>query len=80
MRDNAMIETTTSSAQRGGVLPAYKDWSLAAVRLLQGPVYSDDQAWELTLRYQSAWQLLCSHRSDADRGRGGGLVLLAATG
>ncbi|MCA9183624.1 MAG: DUF4194 domain-containing protein [Planctomycetales bacterium] len=48
-----MIETTTS-AQGSGVLPAYKDWSLAAVRLLQGPVYSDDQAWELTLRYQSA--------------------------
>lgn len=35
-------------------LPAYKDWSLAAVRLLQGPVYSDDSAWELLLRYQSA--------------------------
>lgn len=35
-------------------LPAYKDWSLAAVRLLQGPVYSDDSAWELLLRHQSA--------------------------
>ena len=34
-------------------LPAYKDWSFAAVRLLQGAVYSDDAAWDLTLRYQS---------------------------
>jgi hypothetical protein len=35
-------------------LPAYKDWSFAAVRLLQGVVYSDDNAWDLVLRYQSA--------------------------
>lgn len=35
-------------------LPAYKDWSLSAVRLLQGPIYSDDTPWDLTLRYQSA--------------------------
>ena len=34
-------------------LPAYKDWSLAAVRLLQGAVYSDDTAWDLVLRYQT---------------------------
>lgn len=34
-------------------LPAYKDWSLAAVRLLQGAVYSDDVAWDLVLRYQT---------------------------
>lgn len=34
-------------------LPAYKDWSLAAVRLLQGAVYSDDTSWDLVLRYQS---------------------------
>lgn len=34
-------------------LPAYKDWSLAAVRLLQGAVYSDDAAWDLVLRYQT---------------------------
>ncbi|MCA9131745.1 MAG: DUF4194 domain-containing protein [Planctomycetales bacterium] len=35
-------------------LPTYKEWSLAAVRLLQGPVYHDDGAWETLLRYQSA--------------------------
>ncbi len=35
----------------GDTLPAYKDWSLAAVRLLQGAVYSDDAAWDLVLRY-----------------------------
>ena len=35
-------------------LPVYKDWSLAAVRLLQGALYSDDNAWELVLRHQSA--------------------------
>ncbi|MCR9296841.1 MAG: DUF4194 domain-containing protein [bacterium] len=35
-------------------LPAYKDWSLAAVRLLQGAVYSDDAAWDLVLRHESA--------------------------
>ncbi|MEM8734125.1 MAG: DUF4194 domain-containing protein [Planctomycetota bacterium] len=34
-------------------LPAYKDWSFAAVRLLQGVVYSDDNGWDLVLRYQS---------------------------
>lgn len=37
-------------------LPAYKDWSLAAVRLLQGAVYSDDGAWDLLLRYQPPLQ------------------------
>ncbi len=44
----------TMGLQVGETLPTYKDWSLAAVRLLQGPVYSDDNAWELTLRHQSA--------------------------
>lgn len=34
-------------------LPAYKDWSFAAVRLLQGAVYNDDAAWDLLLRNQS---------------------------
>ncbi len=42
-----MIDRVTES------LPAYKDWSMAAVRLLQGPVYSDDSAWDLLLRFQS---------------------------
>lgn len=42
-----MIDQTKES------LPAYKDWSFAAVRLLQGAVYSDDTAWDLVLRYQS---------------------------
>lgn len=40
--------------QASETLPAFKDWSLAAIRLLQGPVYSDEGAWELLLRYQSA--------------------------
>ncbi len=44
----------SSDTQNIDRLPAFKDWSLAAVRLLQGPVYSDDQAWEVLLRYQSA--------------------------
>lgn len=35
-------------------LPAYKDWSQAAVRLLQGAVYSDDSSWDIVLRQQSA--------------------------
>ncbi len=34
-------------------LPAYKDWSLAAIRLLQGAVYADDTAWDLVLRFQT---------------------------
>jgi len=33
-------------------LPAYKDWSIGAVRLLQGAVYSDDTCWDLVLRFQ----------------------------
>lgn len=35
------------------MLPSYKDWSLAAVRLLQGAVYNDDPSWDLVLRFQS---------------------------
>jgi hypothetical protein len=35
-------------------MPALKDWSAASVRLLQGPVYSDDSPWDSLLRYQSA--------------------------
>lgn len=35
-------------------LPAYKDWSEPAVRLLQGPVYNDESSWNELLRYQSA--------------------------
>jgi hypothetical protein len=35
-------------------LPSYKDWSVAAVRLLQGPVYSDETAWDVLLRFHSA--------------------------
>ena len=42
-----MIEQPSDS------LPAYKEWSVAAVRLLQGAVYSDDNAWDLVLRFQS---------------------------
>ncbi len=34
-------------------LPAYKEWSAAAVRLLQGAVYSDDGTWDLLLRFQT---------------------------
>lgn len=37
-------------------LPAYKDWSLAAVRLLQGAVYAEDSAWSTLLRHQSPLQ------------------------
>ncbi len=48
-----MIEALGSESRSADALPAYKDWSLAAVRLLQGPIYSDDAAWDLTLRYQS---------------------------
>lgn len=44
----------SNDSNRSGIgLPPYKDWSLPAVRLLQGPVYHDDTAWELTLRYQT---------------------------
>ncbi len=41
-----MIESVES-------LPSYKDWSFAAVRLLQGAVYSDDAAWDILLRHQT---------------------------
>ncbi|MEM7560633.1 MAG: DUF4194 domain-containing protein [Planctomycetota bacterium] len=41
-----MIESVES-------LPTYKDWSFAAVRLLQGAVYSDDAAWDILLRHQT---------------------------
>lgn len=38
----------------GGNLPEFKDWSIAAVRLLQGVIYSDDAAtWEIVLGSQS---------------------------
>ena len=35
--------------------PEFRDWSIAAVRLLQGVIYSDDvSAWEIVLRSRSA--------------------------
>ncbi len=48
-----MIDSMHTEARATDALPNYKDWSLAAVRLLQGPIYNDDGTWELTLRYQS---------------------------
>lgn len=34
--------------------PEYREWSIAAVRLLQGIVYSDDaRTWDLVLRFRS---------------------------
>ncbi len=48
-----MIESVGSQSRLAEALPAYKDWSVAAVRLLQGPIYSDDAAWDLALRFQS---------------------------
>lgn len=42
--------TTTGSAT-----PEFREWSIAAVRLLQGVVYSDDhRVWDLVLSNQSA--------------------------
>lgn len=35
-------------------LPTFEAWSTAAVRLLQGPLYSDDKAWDVLLASQSA--------------------------
>lgn len=60
MQVTQVTETTESTTMPRGAdaLPAYKDWSQSAVRLLQGPIYSDDTAWDLTLRYQSA---LCDY-------------------
>jgi hypothetical protein len=44
-----MPETRQSAA------PEFRDWSLAAVRLLQGVVYSDDsRVWDVLLRSRSA--------------------------
>ncbi len=38
-------------------LPAYRDWNLAAAKLLQGPVYHDDlPAWDALLRFQTPLQ------------------------
>ncbi len=35
-------------------LPEFKEWSVAAVRLLQGAVYADDASlWDILLRWQS---------------------------
>lgn len=35
--------------------PEYRDWSIAAVRLLQGVVYYDDaKTWDIVLRWRSA--------------------------
>lgn len=48
-----MSSTATGGASSAADLPPYKDWSPAAVRLLQGPVYHDDRVWDATLRYQS---------------------------
>lgn len=43
-----MPEPETSEA------PEFRDWSIAAVRLLQGVVYSDDaKAWDIVLRSRS---------------------------
>ena len=41
--------------------PEFRDWSVAAVRLLQGVVYSDDAAtWDIVLRSRSALELYFS--------------------
>ncbi len=38
-------------------LPAFRDWNLAAAKLLQGPVYHDDfSTWDALLRHQSPLQ------------------------
>ena len=35
-------------------LPEYREWSIAAVRLLQGAVYADDsRIWDVLMRSQS---------------------------
>jgi hypothetical protein len=48
-----VIENAASRPTATDALPAYKDWSLPAVRLLQGPIYNDDTAWDITLRYKT---------------------------
>lgn len=53
MIDSADLPASSLDSPSRDSLPTYKDWSLAAVRLMQGPIYNDDGAWELTLRYQS---------------------------
>lgn len=47
------MESNESRSRMADALPNYKDWSVAAIRLLQGPVYSDDTNWDSALRYQS---------------------------
>lgn len=42
---------------RQSSVPEFRDWSLAAVRLLQGVVYSDDvKIWDILLRSRSAME------------------------
>lgn len=48
-----MFESKGGPTRLTDALPNYKDWSVAAIRLLQGPIYSDDAAWDLSLRSQS---------------------------
>jgi len=49
-----MNDNTTASES---AIPEFCDWSIAAVRLLQGVVYSDDaRAWNLVLANQSQLQ------------------------
>ena len=37
--------------------PEFRDWSIAAVRLLQGVIYSDDaKTWDILLRSDPRWK------------------------
>ena len=46
-------ELVEESGDRPSRLPVYKDWSVAAIRLLQGAVGHDDPVWGTVLRYQT---------------------------
>lgn len=42
------------TAADGDALPEFREWSIAAVRLLQGVVYADDAAWDILLTSRSS--------------------------
>ena len=44
------------SSDNGVSLPELEDWSVAAVRLLQGVVYTDDGAVTSSCRTSRAWR------------------------
>jgi hypothetical protein len=52
---NSRRDSVDRSESNGRSVPEFREWSIPAVRLLQGAIYSDDRAtWDIALRSQSS--------------------------